>query len=748
MGVVCGGQELEIKDTGEGTNVDDLPIDRNLVSRLCETCADIEYPWPIQSSQPCNKTRDREGGTFPDQALGTPAQILERANRCDFCTLITKHLARYTGLDPTGQCWLTGESNLFLSCDQPDFTRDGLHTHVKKTSIQFRPSKTMYWLPLPWELDDHDSQGIPIILDFQTDARAPQSKHDDPSAAFWGRRVMSHIDMGLVRRWLSLCENAHVGRCPHSSNVPDWAIDTLPSFVIDVRNWCVTRPLLHCRYVALSYVWGSGIMLKHLCENSSTLQKHGSLRSMALPRTILHALSVVEELQERYLWVDALCIIQDSASMQQSQIARMDQIYANALLTIIATSGNDANAELPGCRLYQREEIQDIVSLPKFNIRTLICKLEESRSPFKTATWASRAWTMQEIICSSRCLIFTDHQVYWRCQSAVWLEEIALESAASTDLEILPLAVRDRFPSKKLNYHKYFQFFADLLGNYMRRQLTFQSDTLNAFSGLCNRISAIQDDRFFWGLPESQFSRSLAWSLHSKACRNHAGMAVIAANGPVLFPSWSWAAWNSIDSKPWINFERSDSWHLVNGPEYHEGPSGHEFQPVIDFWIRDVSGRILPIKESATYPLSKTDASNATHRLPWQGLERVLPHSLSDATNSGLQRPGLLFFWTSVLTLNLADEKDAELAPVVEFDETRRTWQQGDHSTDEQGTFSVDYVVLCRTAETRSEFMKKNLLILMVQWQDGIAYRLGSGIQREESWLAYSNRRWKLVVLG
>ncbi|KAF1849782.1 uncharacterized protein K460DRAFT_275176, partial [Cucurbitaria berberidis CBS 394.84] len=109
-------------------------------------------------------------------------------------------------------------------------------------------------------------------------------------------------------------------------------------FVIDIEHRCIASTPPNCRYVALSYVWGKVEMLKHTCANSTFLRTPDSLCKSDLPTTIRDAMSLVENMGEKYLWVDALCIIQDSLMMQQTQIAKMDQIYAKALFTIVAAT--------------------------------------------------------------------------------------------------------------------------------------------------------------------------------------------------------------------------------------------------------------------------------------------------------------------------------------------------------------------------------------------------------------------------
>jgi hypothetical protein len=50
---------------------------------------------------------------------------------------------------------------------------------------------------------------------------------------------------------------------------------------------------------------------------------------------------------EKYLWVDSICIVQDDPVVANAQINQMDLIYAQAVLTIVAATGQNANVDLP-----------------------------------------------------------------------------------------------------------------------------------------------------------------------------------------------------------------------------------------------------------------------------------------------------------------------------------------------------------------------------------------------------------------
>jgi hypothetical protein len=102
--------------------------------------------------------------------------------------------------------------------------------------------------------------------------------------------------------------------------------------------------------VALSYVWGKRRVFTTTQGNIKQSMRHGGLRRnlSVLPRTIRDSIELVRNLGERYLWVDALCIIQDSARSWTLNSRIMDLVYGNAYLTICAADGNDANAGLQG----------------------------------------------------------------------------------------------------------------------------------------------------------------------------------------------------------------------------------------------------------------------------------------------------------------------------------------------------------------------------------------------------------------
>lgn len=369
---------------------------------------------------------------------------------------------------------------------------------------------------------------------------------------------------------------------------------------------------------------------------------------------------------------------------------------------------------------------------------------------------------MQELLCSGRCLILTETQMYWKCQAATLLEELALEKAKSSNLEILHYAAHFRFPDHELNRHEYFWLYENLLKFYIQRRLSFQSDRLNGFAGICARLSTIQSDVFIWGHPQSQFSRSLGWEFYPSNHFRHNARSSLA--GPdrsmqqVAFPSWSWTAWLMENSIPYFSFHDSQTWASNFAREqrvrfnraWH--PNGNEFHPVVDFWLTDDRGVIVPILEPGTHG-GWLDTFDTDHRLPWQGDERALPDGLLGlGATTKLRRPGLLYFWTSVATLKLRNESQryttSLLMPPVhsQCKELREVNQKA--QGDGIDGLTLDFAVVCRTDELNRPKNTRMLIILTIQWEDGVAHCLGSQLVKETDWMALEERRWDLVILG
>jgi hypothetical protein len=290
-------------------------------------------------------------------------------------------------------------------------------------------------------------------------------------------------------------------------------------------------------YFALSYVWGESQQLTLTKQNLEELEREGSLfaREADLSRTIAEAIQLCRQVGHQYLWVDALCIVQDGGQEKHGQIAMMDAIYSRALATIVAAAGTDADAGLPPLA---RDRLG---SGRPFHIETIGGdQFVAAPSPQATglrvgdSTWASRGWTLQEEALSSRNVYFTGDHVIFRCGGGVWSEDMGLDLAPYARKRLRQWADGlIRFPRRQTRYTAYLMhLYSRLLSQYLVRNLTVEEDIVDAFQGILTRMSRMGQPQL-WGLPIKTLGASLMWMSRS----------ICASRRMPAFPSWSWAGW-------------------------------------------------------------------------------------------------------------------------------------------------------------------------------------------------------------
>lgn len=149
----------------------------------------------------------------------------------------------------------------------------------------------------------------------------------------------------LAARWIENCRQTHVNCTPAEDHfLPKRLIQ-----IIDEDHWRIVLPRDlcprdHIEYVALSHCWGGSTQLLKLTGNNER-QLQGKMPVETLPTTFKEAISACSELRFTYLWIDSLCIIQDSVADWQEQAAEMNLVYGNAVLSLyMAGSANPSEA--------------------------------------------------------------------------------------------------------------------------------------------------------------------------------------------------------------------------------------------------------------------------------------------------------------------------------------------------------------------------------------------------------------------
>ncbi|KAI8625922.1 HET-domain-containing protein [Xylariaceae sp. FL1651] len=312
-------------------------------------------------------------------------------------------------------------------------------------------------------------------------------------------------------------------------------------------------------YVTLSHCWGSAPPQEKLRLTRSTeLLLRGGYLVSELPKTFRDAFAILERLGVRYLWIDKLCIFQDSAEDWRNEASAMQSIYRHGYLNIAALgSPNDEG----GC-FFERDPLlvgPSIINInPEGEMPSYFRHTDEPLSwenSFNGEPLITRAWVLQERLLSVRILYFGKQQVFWECCSTTCCETLPqgpLSSYTTSERPAIPVTVGlkaqsyawkplTEFPSSGKRQDEdahWFRWDWDrAVKAYSACSLTFPGDKLVALSGLATEMHRKQKlaglhDAYLAGLWKSSMPDSLMWNASRPGDRPAQYRA----------PSWSWAS--------------------------------------------------------------------------------------------------------------------------------------------------------------------------------------------------------------
>jgi len=536
-------------------NPQDVPEDD--ASFLCDVCKHIDFKFVIFETTLMDVREEIPLDTF--------SKILEK-QYCAFCRLIKKTIDNNFGLDALPTQHEGKAVNISM-----------IAYGSWQTFDQSRPRQLLLWVK-PNPIDNGETPPLQI-----------QNVHEGhwTDNAGQGRLIPPNVDYLLPLYWNRMCRNGLTSlhkEVPSGSNnhkLPDGFR------LIDTEKMCIVPAGPSFEYIALSYVWGKRESLRLFNSNFTELTQENSLSKYAdqIPQTIKDAMFLVTRLLDRYLWVDALCIIQDDSEDKKSQISAMDRIYGSSVLTIAAAHGEGAEAGLPGVRPGTRSIIQGIETIQGIRLANRPWSFDKSVGESK---WNTRAWTFQERILTKRILYITPQQIFFKCDhvSELLAEDIDVKQQkrkpitypmyvfplyeslcvdlgtanalpagpypnsitscylfqqAVTRSNTEPFSHRDdtgsdtipeRWSINILSYQKTVEYFST-------RDITYHGDVLNAFKGIAQKMKPLFRSEFVYGLPLSELDYCLLWEPSGREfCRRRD-----PETGNPMFPSWSWAGW-------------------------------------------------------------------------------------------------------------------------------------------------------------------------------------------------------------
>lgn len=349
----------------------------------------------------------------------------------------------------------------------------------------------------------------------------------------------SNLTLDTVASWVSSCRQDH-DSCIQSRNAGSWC----PTRLIDIGGYGDSNWSLFLRpddgsslpgYATLSYRWGSNSDFK-LTRSKLETGFHGRIDD--LPRTFREAVVVVRRLSVRYLWIDRLCIIQDSQEDWRRESMTMKDVYANSICNIAASASTD-----PEGGLFRIRNPDDAASgLVKGSLGMspdTLCRIYEDKYAERhlfSASLHRRGWVFQERILAPRVVYFANDQVFWECFNELKCERFPHGIPLGHSSKRLLRKWMDLAHSNgelELCSDRVFFHWSDLVNSYSRCELTNESDRLIALSGLVQIFQDFTGDEYLAGLWRQNLREHLAWN------------TTTLAPGSVsrsMHPSWSWAS--------------------------------------------------------------------------------------------------------------------------------------------------------------------------------------------------------------
>lgn len=411
-----------------------------------------------------------------------------------------------------------------------------------------------------------------------------------PAIGFGGTPPESlDIDVAarLASQWLSRCVQQH--GCTGDDE------PLLPSRVLDLASGSVKlaipAPSSTGCYAALSYCWGRA---GNLITTSSNLDKRMvGIAWDEIPNLIQDVIRITRRLGIRYLWVDALCVIQDDAVDWRRESSKMGAVYAGAYVTIAADAATDTSCRLTSQRnshldsfffnytrrpspddirrFRARKRIEVFPPLVVDGLPRSLCVREpwshkeivqdaSDINPFQFASPLNmRGWVLQERLFSSRTLHFSDNEMVWECKESLNCEcegilrdfvptrrEESLKASFETAKAMISKIDTTTFlPSwatsgRVLPHEEFVTIWSRLVEAFSARRLTVESDRLPAISALARQFSSGRT--YLAGLWADDLPWSLCWSVEGR---------VSYSRSMYSGPTWSWASTQQEVSWPW-----------------------------------------------------------------------------------------------------------------------------------------------------------------------------------------------------
>ena len=441
---------------------------------------------------------------------------------CDLCTLFSRGPWQHLERRPDGQM-VAEPSQMYITVTHARLGNQRTYNPIKSTRDES-------WVFHLWG-EHADIQQV-FLPYFRTGL---QTEGLSDHREWFLNPSNSETAFDCIKSWLSNCTQSHTLCQRKKSYLPTRVIDVGPPngsqdpFLFESNGKIAT-------YVALSYCWG---VQRTFTTTPETLNaRKAGFALTDLPKTQQDAVLASRKLGVRYLWVDALCIIQGDGADWQRESKMMGQVYRDALLVISALDASNSTAGL----FYDRTTWLASGDM-RNGVKGQMCirENEELEHRLEANSLSQRAWALQERFVATAVLHFARQRLCWECRTGSYFEDGA-QQMYHPFLKGFDTHSSLRFKKDtKVDVEMWYAVVED----YSRRALTYSCDRLAAIAGLANEFEEQGwCKEYIAGLWKEDLLRGLLWAHGPKSNGGEEQFAKWILDA--RFPSWSWASsnWN------------------------------------------------------------------------------------------------------------------------------------------------------------------------------------------------------------
>lgn len=266
-----------------------------------------------------------------------------------------------------------------------------------------------------------------------------------------------------------------------------------------------------------------------MTDSSSLTDRQQSMVFEDIPATFRDAIQITRRLGYQYLWIDSLCILQDSLQDWARESSQMQHYYKRAILTVATDHlAGDHESFLDTTRLQDSKSVRvpfhtRLTSTPSsvyISDRVHLPGYENDSAPLNT-----RGWTLQENLLSPRTLHYAEQQIVFECQKYS-VTESDLTPRGTSDADVFTTVKRYflrpecglqdvsvvKYPSMATYYDPLYRWY-QIFEEYYHRSLTFEDDRFAAISGLAREISQQSKMTYKAGIWVEDFHIGLLWNV-------------------------------------------------------------------------------------------------------------------------------------------------------------------------------------------------------------------------------------------